>query len=209
MNCRPRLIPALFLALLLSITGSHAVAGQLVVDPPFCVQGTSEAIQVWSPLGEWEYTLTVEWDTGVPQALSHLTLDLGLINCACVCELEPFDFDSPAGSSDGEDGGVPCTVLYDGFFVCDGDPSIPGSEGPVIKFEPFNGDCEPGPTGSGQFVYYSDWPPGEVVTPNQIIVLIKYGGESCEGVLTGVLPICTCPTSTRSASWGDIKRRFR
>lgn len=210
MNCNPRLTPALVLGLLLTLTGSHVLADQIVIDRPLCVTGTSTATQVWSPFGEWEYTLTVEWNTGVPQALSHLTLDLGLINCACVCDLEPFGFDSPAGWSNGVDGDEPCEpVHYYGLFQCDGDPSIPGTAGPMLKFEPFEDDCEPGPVGSGQFVYYSDWPPAEVVTPNQIIVLIKYGGESCEGELTGVLPVCTCPTSTRSTSWGDVKKRFR
>ena len=65
-------------------------------------------------------------------------------------------FPAIAGSSNGDGG---CSVDYTATLECDGDPSIPNVSGILFKFEPIEGDCEPGNIGSGTIVFYSDLPP--------------------------------------------------
>jgi hypothetical protein len=99
-----------------------------------------------------------------------------------------------------------CTVYYYGEFLCDGDASIPGIDGPLVKFEPYPSDCEPGPVGEGVFWFYSDWAPEAIETPNQLLV-IKFNQGQCGGELTGFLPGCSeCDsTPTQPTTWGRIK----
>ena len=156
--------------------------------------------------GFWQYTLTVTWDTGSMYALSHLTFDLDLDDCPCVCEDDFWRFDNPAGESDGEDqNGDPCTVHWVGEFVCDGDPTTP-QDGPAIKWDPIENGCEPGTTGSGTFVLYSPHAP-EPGDPREL--WIKFDGLDCQGLVTGDLPGCNgCPTSVEPSTWGQIKNTF-
>jgi hypothetical protein len=187
---------------------SGSVSAQTDVVAAGCVSGEVTAEPADEKLGDWEYTLSVSWATGAPQALSHLDLLLGLSACGCVCSEFSFGAADTAGTSDGTSRGRRCTVFYAAEFECKGDPSIPGDEGPIVKFEPLRGTCEPGPTGSGVFVFYSDWPPAEIAKPFNGL-LIKYGTRSCSGPLAGVLPTCRCATATESTSWGGVKRMFR
>jgi len=159
-------------------------------------------------IGVWKYTLTVEWDGEGTHALSHLDLLLGFGSHNCECDEFLFAFDDPAGQSDGEYDWRCCTVYYEGFFECNGDPSIPGDEGEIIKFEPYEEDCEPGKAGTGVFTFYSDWQPEEVETPNQLL-LYKFGQLYCYGELTGELPVLGCEhVAADPSSWGEVKSQY-
>lgn len=182
--------------------------------------GSCEAVEntVEPELGLWQYTLTVDWDTGTQHGLSHLDLLMGYENHNCECDQFSFAFPDTAGSSEGERGAVsykfqlrddPCTVFYEGFFECWGDPSIPGVYEPLLKFEPYEGDgCEPGPVGSMTVVFYSDWEPVPVMMPNEWLV-IKFAGYSCFGQVDGVLPQLDCiHTAAESADWSGVKSKY-
>lgn len=200
-----RALHGIFLAAIVILIIPTAIQAQQ------CINGTSVAIHTpGNPLGEYEYCLTVTWDTG-SHGLSHWNVILGLANCPCICEDFSFAAEDTAGSSNGEsDLRLPdgCTVHYMAEFLCSGDPSI-GNDEPLVKFEYIEGDCEPGPSGTGTFCFYSDWPPEAVPTPNALLI-VKYAGYTCTGELTGDLPVCTCgPVSTESSTWGSIKELFR
>ncbi|MFO7610384.1 MAG: hypothetical protein R6X35_14560 [Candidatus Krumholzibacteriia bacterium] len=159
-------------------------------------------------LPAWEYTLTVTWDTGTPYALSHVDLLLDAVGGTCFCA----DFAAslllvnPAGSSDGVGG---CTVPYDVHLECSGDPSIPGVDGILLKFEPAEGDCEPANTGTAVFVFYSDLDP--VPVDEDILSLVdKYATEHCFGNLSGEFPGMACnPVPDAGAAWGTVKGLYR
>jgi len=109
----------------------------------------------------WVYTLTIDWDTGSPNALSHmdLLLDTSTGTCTCADFSDALSWDDPIGSSDGDPS---CTVDYTGGLECSGDPSIPGVDNILLKFEPIEEGCEPGVTGTATFVFYSDLGPAPV-----------------------------------------------
>lgn len=199
---------AVALVLGFALLSGHALAG----DP--CATGTSTATFVGSPLGDWQYCAEITWDTGGGQGsgLSHLDLLLGLGECPCACEDFSFGADDTAGVSDGLTslfvGGDSCTVYYTAIFTCD-DPAVPGEEGPSIKFEYFKpATCYPGPTGTGTFCFYSDWPPAPIANPFGNII-VKFGQGDCLGDLSGVLPACSCTTPTESNTWGRVKSLYR
>ncbi|MBN1826616.1 MAG: hypothetical protein JW958_10135 [Candidatus Eisenbacteria bacterium] len=197
--------------LLIAIAGSGAEGTAVVTTPPVdCITGTSTAELVNHELGRYRYTIQVDWNTGTQHALSHLDLILGLGGCGCVCEHFSFGAPDTAGTSNGWLSKRNCTVSYEAGFECNGDPSIPGDEGPLVKWEPKSDpfDCEPGNYGSGSFVFYSDWAPAPVDSGN-CYLLIKYATQNCCGELTGVLPECTCVTSVENQSWGGVKKLFR
>lgn len=183
---------------------AHAQSTSLAIGS---VSGTAVAEKVGAAFGEWKYTLTVSWSTGAPQALSHLDVRLPLAACECVCSQFFIGVDEPAGTMDGFHNGRRCSIGCDAAFLCRGDPSIPGDEGPIIKYEPRDEKCEPGPIGSAVVAFYTDWPPAAVTTPNDYL-LVKYGTKSLSGSLTGDLPGCRCATSVEPKSWGSIKIMF-
>lgn len=174
------------------------------------ITGTIVATPTLDPLGpNWAYTLTIDWDTGSPFALSHanLLIDAAGGTCSCADFEDALSWDSPIGSSDGDPS---CTVDYDGFLECHGDPSIPGVDGILLKFEPIEGaGCEPGPTGTGTFVFYSDLPPVPV-DEDMLSMVDKFAGESCFGMLSGDFPAFACdPVSTENVPWGRAKGLYR
>jgi hypothetical protein len=178
-----------------------------------CATGTSTATFVGSPLGDYKYCAEITWDTGAQQGggLSHLDLLLGLDDCPCACDGFSFGADDTAGVSNGTTSAVAgdsCTVYYTATAMC-GDPSVPGDEGLLVKFEYFNPPvCQPGRTGTGTFCFYSDWPPTPIATTSSII--IKFGRGECYGDLTGVLPGCSCEVNaTATESWGRVKTLYR
>jgi hypothetical protein len=159
-------------------------------------------------LGAWKYCVDISWDTGVPYALSHADVILLLEDCMCVCEDFPFGSADTAGTSTGvANGGDSCTVYYSAEFNCYGDPSIPDLDVPIVKFEPYESDCEPAPLGTGSYCYYSDWPPAEITEPESLLAL-KAGQTFCYGDLTGVLPGCQCNVRMRAVAWGTVKVLF-
>jgi hypothetical protein len=160
--------------------------------------------------GAWCYTLVVDWDTGTVHALSHLDLIVDLPGGTCLCSdfAQNIIFAEPGGSSDGYPDG--CTVEYDAYLECNGDPSIPGIEGILFKWEPIEDmGCEPGPTGQGTFVFYSDLDPVPVDEELPLVVQ-KASGDYCEGSIGGVFPSLPCdPVTGDDASWSRVKGLYR
>lgn len=186
--------------------------------PPFAspllaqctVSGTSDAEPADMPeLGLWKYSITVSWDTGSPYGLSHLDVILGLGLCPCVCDGFSFATRDTTGFSTGTTDGDTCTMYYRAAFYCDGDPSVPTVEEPLVKFEPFENGCEPGSMGTGTFWFYSDWAPVAVASPDSMLVIKFDMLPPCFGDLVGELPRCTAPSAARSESWGRVKILFR
>ena len=177
-----------------------------------CVfSGTSTATTVDDPeLGTYKYCVEMSWDTGYPFALSHADVLLALGICTCACNEFPFGSDEVAGQSLGfnEQTLSFCTVTYLAEYLCEGDPSIPATEGEaLVKFEPqeSNGHCEPTNEGAGTFCFYSDWEPREV---DDNLLVLKAGQTFCFGHLTGDLPECDCTSATLPDSWGTVKALF-
>ncbi len=175
---------------------------------------TAELNTEYPELGTWKYTIELNWDSGDNHGLSHIDLLLGFAGHSCECDEFAFGFAEPAGLSNGwgeddrDDDEEPCDVYYEGEFECHGDPSLPNVEEPIIKFEPDEEDCEPGPIGSGVFVFYSNWEPEPVDTPNEWLVF-KAAGNKCSGPLTGELPVLGCETvAATPASWSNLKTLY-
>ena len=158
----------------------------------------------------WMYTMVITWDTGNEYSLSHANLLMDVAEATCICQdfIDALSWDDPAGSSNG----VPmdCPVDYQAFLECDGDPSIPGVEGILLKFEPvFDASCEPGPTGTGTFVFYSDLSPYPI-DEEILSVVDKYAQEYCFGHLTGDFPDMPCdPIGNQDTNWDNLKGMFR
>lgn len=159
-------------------------------------------------LGVWEYTLTIVWNNDGSHGLSHFNLFMDEVdaNCSCSELSDALHLVTPAGTSDGEPSA--CTVTYDSFFECSGDPSI-GLVGTILKFEPVEDGCEPGPVGSGTFVFYSNYPPAPVSLPG-LYMSDKFSTYSCQGTLTGVFPGLPCdPVGNAADTWGGVKQTYR
>lgn len=156
----------------------------------------------------WMYTLTISWDTDVQYALSHMDLLIDAMGGTCTLQdiAGHLSWDDPIGTSDGEGG---CTVSYMGELSGNGDPSIPGVGGILLKFDPTTPDCEPGNVGTAEFVFYSDLPP--VPVDEEALSLVdKYAGYYCFGHLTGVFPGYACdPVANETTSFGSLKGLYR
>ncbi len=174
------------------------------------ISGTIVATANPDPLGPpWVYTLTIDWDTGTPYALSHMDLlmDTAGGTCSCADFMDVLSWDDPIGSSNGDPF---CTVDYTGNLECAGDPSIPGVDGILLKFEPIEDlGCAPGVTGTATFVFYSHLGPAPI--DEDILSLVdKFAGNSCFGALSGDFPSMTCdPVETDKLEWGSAKSMYR
>jgi len=185
--------------------GTQALAGDCFIG------GTITASPNPDLMGpNWMYTMELSWDTGTNYALSHanLLLDPGLGTCTCADFQDALIWESPAGYSDGTPGG--CQVDYEAYLECSGDPSIPGVDGFLLKFEPIeNGSCEPGATGTGTFVFFSNLPPAPI-DEDVLSVVDKFALQYCFGHLSGDFPAMACdPVSSEESSWGNVKGMFR
>lgn len=197
-----RLLP--FAVALLAVLAASGASAQCDIA------GTIAAAPSADPLlPAWEYTLTVTWDTGTQYAVSHIDLLLDEVGGTCMCS----DFSAaltrvnPAGASGGSPGA--CSVTWDSFLECRGDPSIPGVDGILLKFEPRAGACEPGTVGTGTFVFHSDLAPVPV-DENIISMTDKFGLNYCFGTLTGVFPGMACnPVPNAVSTWGAVKGMYR
>ncbi len=172
------------------------------------ISGDITATANTDPAGPaWVYTLSIHWDTDVQYALSHMDLLIDAVGGACTLDdlMDHLSWDDPIGTSDGEGG---CTVSYMGELSDNGDPSIPGVTGLLLKFEPYDG-CEPGNVGTGVFVFYSDLAP--VPVDEDILSLVdKYALMYCFGHLTGMFPGMDCdPVADDAASFGSLKGMYR
>ncbi len=155
----------------------------------------------------WVYTLTIHWDTDEKYALSHMDLLIDAAGGSCSLQdiAQYLSWGDPIGTSDGEGG---CTVSYMGELSDNGDPSIPGVTGLLLKFEPYDG-CEPGNVGTGVFVFYSDL--GPVPVDEDMLSLVdKYAQMYCFGHLTGMFPGLACdPVAEELTSFGSLKGMYR
>ena len=170
------------------------------------IWGTSTATYPNDPgfEGMWKYCIEIGWDTGW-HGLSHTQVFIELEACLLYCDEGFFVFADTTGSGPGEGG---CTVTYHGEFLCFGDPTVPGDDGPTIKFEYHEGTgCEPGSAGSATLCFYSE---GFPTDPDLFVdsLGIKYGTEIGTGDLEGVLPSCIT-TPVESTSWGTVKALYR
>lgn len=196
---------------LVGVTMLALVFGAQAVMAECFIGGTITASANPDPLGPiWMYTMVVTWDTGNEYSLSHANLLMDSAAGTCVCQdfLDAMSWGDPAGSSDGVP--VACTVDYQAFLECDGDPSIPEVDGILLKFEPiFDESCEPGPTGTGTFVFYSNLGPYPI-DEEILSVVDKFAGEYCFGNMTGDFPTIPCdPVDAVDSSWGNVKGLFR
>jgi hypothetical protein len=159
--------------------------------------------------GLWKYTISGSWNTG-GEGLSHIAF---LVTYACdCCDVNNLVFfDSPAGTSTGEDSlGNSCTANYEGLGdFCSEDPTIPSTK-PALKFEQNDTGCEAVSVGSGTWCFYSPLPPLASDTYTNAVA-VKYGVNVCNGNLVGEMPNCTyCETiPTENRSWGAIKNKYK
>jgi len=193
------------LAMLTMVFGAQVALAECFIG------GTITASENPDPEGPmWMYTMELTWDTGNNYSLSHanLLMDSGLGTCMCEDFMDALSWGDPIGSSDGYP--MPCTVYYQGFLECQGDPSIPGVTGYLLKFEPiYDESCEPGPTGMATFTFYSDLPPSPI-DEEALSSVDKNGQEHCFGTLEGEFPTMACdPVINQDSSWGNVKGMFR
>ncbi|MFH1690638.1 MAG: hypothetical protein ABIE42_10465 [Candidatus Eisenbacteria bacterium] len=173
------------------------------------VWGTGLAWEVIDPQyeGYWEYCYHIYWDTTEygGHGLSHTTIYLALSECVCACDEGFFVWLVPAGLGYGEGD---CEVDFFAEFDCYGDPHFP-LDGPTMKFEPAEEECEPGEVGWVHVCYRSLFPPSE----HQVFedhLGIKFAQNVETGDLEGVLPACECGTTpAESGSWSCIKALYR
>lgn len=158
-------------------------------------------------IGEWRYTLAVNWQNQPSRGLSHLNLSLG---AGTTCT----ENDLAAGVLWGFNAGMVIhsdltrEILCLAQYEVDGDPSLNITE-PLLKFEPHPGSIRgPGPVGWGRLVFYSNKPPAAIVTPNSFLSQ-KFGTYSSFGQVTGVFPALPCdPVEADTSAWGDIKAMY-
>lgn len=194
-------IALVVVALFTSICACTATA-DAIWGTGLCFPATETGLE-----GYWEYCYHISWDTTEygGHGLSHSTIYLALAECECACDPGYFEHRIPAGVGIGED---ECEVEFYSEFDCPGDPHFP-VPGPTMKFEPYEGDCEPGEVGWMHVCYYSLFPPTEpgVFTGH---LAVKFGQNVELGALEGVLPYCECDiTPGEHSSWGTIKALFR
>ncbi len=186
------------LVLTLTVPVAHAQA----------IWGTSSATPATEPgyQGYWKYCFNIEWDTTGygGQGLSHSSVFLGLEDCAAACDEGAFAFSDTVGSGGDAEG---CAVYYRGLFECDGDPHFPQFPFPTIKFEYYEGECEPGGVGWAYVCFYSIFGPGPpAVHPYRLG--IKFGQNTETGPLEGQLPMCEI-SPVEDSTWGMLKALYR
>lgn len=183
----------------------------LIVTPTLAFAGVSGTSSVDFGSGEfegyWCYTIDFTWDS--PQSLSNLSNFVGLDALECACDPGIFLFPTPAGTTTGFEDGVECTLNYEGEYVCTGNPSLPPELAGMaaVKFEPSPETCNAGTTGSGSVTFYSLLAPGDDEFHPDVLV-IKNGGDTVMGGVTGPLPQADCSVHDDHESFGHMKARF-
>ena len=198
---RTHMVVPMILLAALALAAAPAAHAQII-------WGTSTAALSTDPgfEGYWKYCFDIHWDTNPlsGHALSHADVFLSLEECADACSPGRFAFADTAGSGDGDGG---CTVYYTGAFLCEGDPHFPQFPFPTVKFEYYEGDCEPGSINSAHVCFYSHFIPSPpAVYPDALG--IKFGLDTATGPLEGVLPICAV-SPVQEATWGTLKSLYR
>lgn len=182
------------------------VASTATATPDLSATGSAWLAEEPGYEGYWKYCYEVTWGS-LPHGVSHLDILLCMLeDCPCVCTPGYFAFEDTVGSGPGIFLEEPCTVCYYGFFECGGDPSIP-IDCPLVKFEPYEGECEPDVEGTAYLCFYSVAAP--VYDTWENYVAIKFAGESEYGTLEGPLPGCEYgPSKTDESTWGKIKTLY-
>jgi hypothetical protein len=157
--------------------------------------------------GYWCYTIDFTWDSA--QSLSNISNFLGLDGLVCACEPGLFLFPSPSGTTTGEEDGIPCTLSYEGEYLCNGNPSLPPefANATAIKWDPAPEPCSAGTTGSGTVLFYSLLAP----SPDELhpgVLVVKSNTSTIVGDVTGPLPAANCGVDHEFRSLGQIKARF-
>lgn len=206
-----RTVNAFLIAAVLLVAAGGSALAQCTINGEITAAETTDPL-----LPAWEYTLTVNWDTGSMFGLSHFNLLIDLTGGTCDCQevIDSIEFMNPVGTSagvtSGPGGGDPCTLNHEASWWCDGDPSIPGVEGIILKFEPDESlGCEPDVAGTVAVVFYSDLPPVPV-DEDVISMSDKADLSYCFGTVTGVFPGLLCdPVPNEVESWGSLKGEYR
>ena len=192
----------LILALMV-MTSAQVALAQCNIDGTITASANDDAM---GPA--WVYTLDLTWDTGTQYALSHMNLLMDVQGGSCSCDdfMAAISWDEIIGTSASDT----CSIDYNGFLECSGDPSVPGVDGILLKFEPIEGlGCEPGTTGTATFTFYSNLSPAPI-DADVLSLVDKFALNSCFGSLTGDFPAMTCdPVATETMDWGSAKSMFR
>jgi hypothetical protein len=173
------------------------------------VWGTGLVFEATEPgfEGYYEYCYHIYWDTTEygGHGLSHSTIYLALAGCECACDPGFFGHRVPAGLAFGEES---CEIDMYSTFDCPGDPHFP-LDGPTMKFEPDETNCELGVTGWMHVCYFSLFPPTEPGIFEDHLG-IKFGLNVETGDLDGVIPYCDCSGNpTEFETWGTIKALYQ
>jgi hypothetical protein len=194
------------IAVVLVLICTVLVTEHASADPDVWATGSAWLATDPAHIGLWEYCYEVCW-AGLPHGVSHVDFLLCLLaECECACEPGYFAFADTAGSGDGTLNGGSCTVYYQGMFSCDGDPSI-GIDLPVVKFEPYEDDCEPDVDGCAYLCFFSIGAP--VPATSCDFTAIKFGTEFATGLVEGVLPSCdTAFSGAEASTWSGIKALY-
>ena len=172
------------------------------------VSAEISAQQTDNPLGAFEYTMEFSWDMDSQYGLSHFNLMVDAAGGTCGCDdiSDAIFFETIAGSSSGQDS---CSVDYNAFLECSGDPTIPDVDGILFKFEPVEDICEPGNMGSGTIMFYSDLEPADI--DEEIISMSDKGAHVyCYGSISGVFPGLACdPVATEAMPLGSLKSIYK
>jgi hypothetical protein len=164
-------------------------------------------------MGDWEYTLTVHWDSGSGPGLQYIDIFLDQFNDyrGCTCEELKTGFRTSPGDTVGfsESGPNRNTVYYTSEYLCLGDPNAILIPGTMLKFYPFDGqESTPGTKGVGTFSIFSDFEPVPMDEPN--LLLVNEDDCVCFGEIYGQLPGLPCdPVPGEEASWGSIKALYK
>jgi hypothetical protein len=161
-------------------------------------------------MGDWEYTLTIEWDTGSGLNMDHIDILLDTLPMlrACSCPQLQDGFKATPGDTVGLSESTPgkSFVYYTAEHLCFGEM---GLEYVILKFYPFGGqNNETGSAGIGTFTIYSDFAPVSVDSPN--LLILDEQENQCSGQVQGDLPGLPCdPVPAEKTSWGIIKSVYK
>ena len=173
------------------------------------IRGSIEAEEAClQELGQWRYTLTIEWSNATGHDMSHFNLSLG---AGTECGEEEISrqvrFQALAGFL--YQGGWNVPVGCYASFERRGDPSL-GITEPLLKFEPCTYMQRPvGDSGVGKVVFWSDHAPADILMPNRFLSE-KFGRDGITGEVTGVFPGLPCdPVAGETMDWGRVKSTYR
>jgi hypothetical protein len=155
------------------------------------IGGTSTATLVTEP-GPYEgwflYEMELLWDLDeVGMGLSHWDV---ILKVGCAAEDHLIEFPEPGGWSTSEQfPEEPYSLSWEGFFLRDGEPTVPTTD-PLLKYEETPGQpYDAGADGHGTFWFYANIIPESGTYEDALVG--KAGASIVYGDLTGDYPSCT------------------